>query len=29
MLELVASLGFQIRNDPDDRAIKQVEARLQ
>jgi acetyltransferase len=29
MLELVASLGFQVRNDPDDQAIKQVEARLQ
>jgi hypothetical protein len=29
MLELVASLNFQIRNDPDDPAIKQVEAKLQ
>jgi len=29
MLELVASLNFQIRNDPDDAAIKQVEAILQ
>ncbi len=29
MLELVASLNFQIRNDPDDLAIKQVEANLQ
>jgi len=29
MLELVASLGFDIRNDPDDLAVKQVEVRLQ
>jgi acetyltransferase len=29
MLELVASLNFQIRNDPDDPAVRQVEARLQ
>jgi acetyltransferase len=29
MLELVGSLGFEISNDPDDSAIKQVEARLQ
>ncbi len=29
MLELVASLSFQIRNEPEDPAIKQVEARLQ
>ncbi len=29
MLELVASLNFQIRNDPEDPAIKQVEAILQ
>jgi acetyltransferase len=29
MLELVASLNFQIRNDPDDLAIKQVEVGLQ
>jgi len=29
MLELVASLSFQVRNDPEDPAIKQVEARLQ
>ena len=29
MLELVTSLNFQIRNDPDDMAIKQVEAILQ
>ena len=28
MLELVASLGFRIENDPEDNAIKQVEARL-
>ena len=28
MLELVASLNFQIRNDPDDLAIKQVEVAL-
>ncbi|MGB5721804.1 MAG: GNAT family N-acetyltransferase, partial [Woeseiaceae bacterium] len=28
MLELVASLNFQIRNDPDDTAVKLVEARL-
>jgi acetyltransferase len=28
MLELVASLGFRINNDPEDTAIKQVEARL-
>ena len=29
MLELVASLGFQVRNDEEDNTIKQVEARLQ
>jgi acetyltransferase len=29
MLELVASLGFQVRNDAEDNTIKQVEARLQ
>lgn len=29
MLELVASLSFQVRNDPEDPAIKQVEANLQ
>jgi acetyltransferase len=29
MLELVASLNFEIRNDPDNLAIRQVEARLQ
>ncbi len=29
MLELVASLNFQIRNDPDDPAVRQVEASLQ
>ena len=29
MLELVSSLGFEIRNDPVDHTIKQVEARLQ
>ena len=29
MLELVSSLGFEIRNDPVDHKIKQVEARLQ
>ncbi|MDH3549408.1 MAG: GNAT family N-acetyltransferase, partial [Gammaproteobacteria bacterium] len=29
MLELVSSLGFEIRNDPTDHTIKQVEARLQ
>ena len=29
MLELVASLGFKILPDPDDLAIKQVEAILQ
>jgi acetyltransferase len=29
MLELVSSLGFEIRNDPTDNTIKQVEARLQ
>lgn len=28
MLELVASLGFRIENDPEDSAIKQVEAQL-
>jgi acetyltransferase len=28
MLDLVRSLHFQVRNDPDDSAIKQVEARL-
>ncbi len=28
MLELVTSLNFQVRNDPDDTAVKQVEARL-
>jgi acetyltransferase len=28
MLELVASLGFRIENDPEDTEIKQVEARL-
>jgi acetyltransferase len=29
MLELVASLGFQVRNDENDNTIKQVEVRLQ
>ena len=29
MLELVGSLGFEISNDPDDLAVKQVEVRLQ
>jgi len=29
MLELVTSLNFEVRNDPDDPAIKLVEARLQ
>ena len=29
MLDLVASLGFQVRRDPDDPAIKQIEAVLQ
>jgi len=28
MLELIRSLNFQISNDPDDTAVKQVEARL-
>jgi hypothetical protein len=28
MLELVESLGFEIRNDPADHAVKQVDARL-
>jgi len=28
MLELVASLGFEIRNDPTDYAVNQVEVRL-
>jgi len=28
MLELVRSLNFRIENDPDDSAVKQVEAQL-